>query len=270
MAIHNLTAAGALGRVQSAIARASEKTGVDFNYLLGQAQVESSLNPSARAATSSATGLFQFIDQSWLGVLKKHGGEHGLGWAADSIRQDANGRFTVESGLRSAVMQLRTDSEVASLMAAEHAADNKAELEATLGRPAGAADLYMAHFLGLRGAKKFLTAMQANPGRAAASLFPDAAAANRNIFYAGGQPRSLGEIYQRFADKIEKGAAIAGGGKPLPPLPDQEAAQLAQVVAMEPTTEDRLRAAPGDAESLMRPNPDNARLAYMMLAMLGA
>lgn len=269
MAVHGLTSMGAQGRVQSAIARASEKTGVDFNYLLGQAQLESSLNPTARAATSSATGLFQFIDQSWLAVLKKHGGEHGLGWAADSIRQGANGRYSVDGSARNAVMQLRTNSEVASLMAAEHAADNKAELEGALGRPAGAADLYMAHFLGLAGAKKFLSAMEANPGRAAASLFPDAATSNRGVFYAGGRARSLGEIYERFAEKIEKGAAIAGGGKPLPSLPDQEAAQLAEAVS-EPSTEEQLRAAADPAESLMRPNPDNARLAYMMLAMLGA
>src|SRR3546814_13515030 len=73
------------GSVQSAIALASRKTGIDFNYLLGQAQVESGLRPNARAGTSSATGLYQFIDQSWLAVVKQHGAEHRLGWAADSI-----------------------------------------------------------------------------------------------------------------------------------------------------------------------------------------
>lgn len=269
MAISNLTPAGMQGRVQSAIARASAKTGVDFNYLLGQAQVESSLNPAARAGTSSATGLFQFIDQSWLAVVKKNGSEHGLGWAADRINQGANGRLSVDPAMRQAIMQLRTDSETASLMAAEHAADNKAALEASLGREAGATDLYMAHFLGIGGAKKFLSALQANPDRSAASLFPDAAASNRGVFFSGGRARSLGEVYSRFADKLEKGAAIAGGGKPLPSLPDLEATQLAGAVA-EPSTADRLRATPAEAESLMRPNPDNARLAYMMLAMLGA
>src|SRR3546814_18474267 len=70
------------GSVQSAIALASRKTGIDFNYLLGQAQVESGLRPNARAGTSSATGLYQFIDQSWLAVVKQHGAEHGLGWGA--------------------------------------------------------------------------------------------------------------------------------------------------------------------------------------------
>ncbi len=88
-------------------------------------------------------------------------------------------------------------------MAAEHASDNKSALEGSLGRDANGTDLYMAHFLGIGGAKKFLSAMANNPGASAASLFPQAAGANRSIFYASnGQPRSLSAIYQRFSDKL--------------------------------------------------------------------
>ena len=46
--------------VQGAIARAATRTGVDFDYLLAQARLESGLDPSAKAQTSSATGLYQF------------------------------------------------------------------------------------------------------------------------------------------------------------------------------------------------------------------
>ena len=176
MAITGLTAAVAPGGVQSAIARASAKTGVDFNYLLGQAQVESSLRADARAATSSATGLYQFVDQSWLAVMKRHGDEHGLGWAADAISQGANGRYHVADGeTRRAILNLRTKSEVASLMAAEHAADNKEALEGALGRNVGGTDLYMAHFLGLGGARKFLATLASDPDRSGAATFPAAA-----------------------------------------------------------------------------------------------
>src|SRR3546814_3890085 len=147
------------GSVQSAIALASRKTGIDFNYLLGQAQVESGLRPNARAGTSSATGLYQFIDQSWLAVVKQHGAEHGLGWAADSISNN-NGRMTVADGAtRQAILGLRNDPNVASLMAAEHASDHKAALESAPGRPVTGTDLYMAHFLGLGGARSFLSTM---------------------------------------------------------------------------------------------------------------
>src|SRR3546814_5526184 len=112
------------GSVQSAIALASRKTGIDFNYLLGQAQVESGLRPNARAGTSSATGLYQFIDQSWLAVVKQHGAEHGLGWAADSISNN-NGRMTVADGAtRQAILGLRSEehtSELQSLMRISYA-----------------------------------------------------------------------------------------------------------------------------------------------------
>jgi hypothetical protein len=278
MTIGSLTSLNAPGRVQSAIAVAARKTGVDFTYLLGQAQVESSLRPDARAATSSATGLYQFIDQSWLATVKKHGAEHGLGWAADAISQGANGRFYVsDTATRGYILKLRNDPEIASLMAAEHAADNKAQLEAQFGREMGGADLYMAHFLGLGGAQKFLSAMERDPARPAAQLFPAAAASNRAIFFApDGRARSVSEIYDRFASKLQRGAELAAGGKPLPPVaapgsrPELQFAVIRQDGgAGETATLDQLLAQ-GGRGSLMRPAPDNARLAYMMLASMGA
>ena len=85
-------------RIQSAIALASSRTGVDFGYLLGQAKLESGLNANARAGTSSASGLYQFVEQSWLAVLKKHGAEHGMGWAADAIGQSGGRYYVSEIG----------------------------------------------------------------------------------------------------------------------------------------------------------------------------
>jgi hypothetical protein len=95
-------------RVTNAIALASQRTGVDFAYLLGQAKIESSLNPTAKAATSSATGLYQFVDQSWLGVINQHGRQYGLGWAADAIGQTSSGQYYVsDSNLRQQILDLR-------------------------------------------------------------------------------------------------------------------------------------------------------------------
>jgi hypothetical protein len=267
------------GRVQSAIQRASARTGVDFTYLLGQAQVESSLRPDAKAATSSASGLYQFIDQSWLSTVKKHGAEHGLGWAADAISQ-SGGRYTVsDSATRSAILKLRENPDIASMMAAEHASDNKAALESTLGREVGGADLYMAHFLGVGGAKKFLSALDSSPGTTAAQLFPAAASSNRNIFFGeGGRARSVGEIYDRFAAKLQKGAEIAANGKALPPVAapgktDEGTFQLAVLQQDDSSgdiaTLDQLLASTSRA-SMLRPTPNSAKLAYMLLASMGA
>lgn len=286
------TITSATQRVTSAIQRAAQRTGVDFDYLMGQARLESGLNANARSGTSSATGLYQFLDQSWLAVVKQHGAEHGLGWAADSI-QKSGGRFTVSGGNREAILGLRNNPEVAALMAAEHASDNKGAIEAVTGRAATGTDLYMAHFLGLGGARTFLSAMKGNPDRSAASLFPAAARANRNVFFErDGSARSLSEVYQRFADKLGAGAASAGGGTGSAAATAMQFAAQALAIGDDATvvtganesandalawansTLGRIRSVAGQSaaaanNSMLRPSPDHARLAYMMLASMG-
>lgn len=272
----------AAARVQSAIAAASSRTGVAFDYLLGQAKLESGLNSAAHAGTSSASGLYQFIEQSWLAVVKKHGAEHGLGWAADSIGRTGSGRLGVgDAGTRQAILDLRNDPEVASLMAAAHASDNKTALEGSLGRTANGTDLYMAHFLGLGGARRFLSTLADSPDATGAAMFPQAAAANRNIFYdASGQPRSLQSIYQHFADKLGQGASAVGASAV---KYGTQALDLAgstvitganesagDALAWASSTLGQLGRRAGDAAGLLRPTPDTARLAYLMLAGMGA
>ncbi len=273
-------------RVQSAIATASSKTGIDFQYLLGQAKLESGLQTNARAATSSASGLYQFIERSWLSVVKQHGAEHGLGWAANAI-STSNGRPSVaDPAMRQAILALRNNPDAASLMAAEHASDNKSALEAKLGRPATGTDLYMAHFLGLGGAKKFLGALQSSPSQSAAALFPAAAGANRGVFYgSNGQPRSLSDVYSRFAAKLGAGAADSGTGETTQTAlaarsfdmgdatvitGGNESTQDAMAWASAAIGKFKSGATPQQtAANLMRPTPDTARLAYMMLASMG-
>jgi len=255
-------------RVTNAIAMASRRTGVDFAYLLGQAKIESSLNPTARASTSSATGLYQFIDQSWLAVIDKHGEEYGLGWAADAISRGSNGRYQVsDPALRQQILDLRKHPETASVMAAQHAADNKAYLERRLGREAEPVDLYLTHFLGVGGAAKFLSAHDRAPDASAASLFPSAARANRSIFYdRSGNPRNFAEIRERFAAKLEKGAGSLGSDVRFAaanPPAETKMVQPADYVRIETQ---RLASA---ADVSIRPRPETARLAYLMLATLG-
>lgn len=276
------------GGVRGAIARASQKTGIDFNYLLGQAKLESGLRADAHAGTSSATGLYQFLDQSWLRVVKAHGAEHGLDWAAAAIDLSGGRARVSDPAMRRAILDLRRDPQTASLMAAETASDNKVAIERTFGRDATGTDLYMAHFLGLGGAKSFLSAMRNAPDRSGASLFPAAARANRTVFYdVGGSARSLGEIYSRFAAKLEAGAEGATGVMPAVAtqldatrlgewgadvIPGNGDASTSDAVVWAQSTLEKLTA-PGtrlQAASLLRPTPGNARLAYMMLASMGA
>ncbi len=190
--------------VTAAIQQASAKTGVDFGYLVKQAEVESSMNPNAKAKTSSATGLYQFIEQTWLRMVKTHGPEHGLDRYADAIKQKPNGEYVVtDRNLKANILNLRRDPKASSIMAAELSRDNHEVLKKTVDRDVTSTDLYLAHFLGAGGASNFLNSMQKNPWAPAASLFPDAAQSNHNVFYENGKPLSLRAVYNKFDSKFD-------------------------------------------------------------------
>ena len=182
--------------VEQAIERASKATGVDFGFLMKTAGRESSFNPRAQASTSSAAGLFQFVEQTWLSTLKQHGSKHGYARYADLITRTSDGRYRVDGGeARRAVMDLRLDPHAASLMAGELTSDHAAYLKGRVGRSPTAGELYAAHFLGPQGSARLIKAVESQPGAAAASLFPDAARSNRSIFYRDGRARTVGEVY---------------------------------------------------------------------------
>ncbi len=208
---NTITASGT--PVEAAIADAAQRTSVDFNYLLAQAEVESSLNPAARASTSSATGLYQFIDSTWLNTVKKHGERFGLGEVADEIAVSPSGSAHVaDPARREAILALRGDPKVASLMAAGLAEDNRAHLMPILGRQPNHSELYLAHFIGAGGAGRFLSELQADPDQSAAALFARPAAANRAIFYSGdGSPRSLAQVMDVIGGKLDRALDRAGG-----------------------------------------------------------
>ena len=193
--------------IYRAISNASAKTGVNFTYLMEKAAAESSFNPNAKARTSSATGLFQFIESTWLTMVKEHGAKYGLAKYADAIGDDNR----VSSGkMRKEILNMRKDPEIASYMAAEFASGNYERLKENVGGNIGSTELYLAHFLGAGGATGFLNAMKKSPNMAAADIFPKEARANRGVFYgAGGQPRSLSQIYAMFDKKFDDGAAVS-------------------------------------------------------------
>src|SRR5690349_14442043 len=123
------------GVVQAAIQRAAQATGVDFGFLLGTAKRESGYNPAAKAPTSSAAGLYQFTEQTWLSTLKKYGARHGYARYADLIETGGDGRLRINgSDARQAVMALRLDPRASALMAGELTADHASYLRGRVGR----------------------------------------------------------------------------------------------------------------------------------------
>ena len=190
-----MSISGIRSAVQTIIQRASAATGVDAGYLMKTAQRESSFNPSARASTSSATGLFQFTEQTWLATVKQFGDRHGYAVYADQIRQNSEGRYVVSGGSRQAVLDLRLDPTAASVMAGELTLQNAAYLKGRIGREPTQGELYMAHFMGPSGSAKLIDALESQPMAPAANIFPDAARANPTIFYRGGRAATVQEVY---------------------------------------------------------------------------
>jgi hypothetical protein len=182
--------------VVSALKNAAAATGSDFHYLLGTAMRESSLKPDARSHSSSAAGLFQFIDQTWLGLVKEHGARHGLSGFAGAISRDANGRYRAPGEMKDAILSLRSDPNISALMAGEYARSTEGQLKANLGRPVCGGELYAAHFLGPDAACKLIRLADSSPTASAAAQFPQAAAANKSVFFhADGTAKSVREVY---------------------------------------------------------------------------
>ena len=210
---------GIRGVVEAAIQRASDATGVDFSFLMKTANRESGMNPSARAGSSSASGLFQFVEQTWLSTLKQHGTKYGYARYADLISKGSDGRYHVSGDeARRAVMDLRLDPHASSLMAGELASDHAAYLRGRTGRDPTAGELYAAHFLGPQGSARLIEAVQTRPGAAAASLFPDAAHANKSIFYRDGRASTVAEVYANLTRT--GGGAVQGVAAPATPDPE--------------------------------------------------
>jgi hypothetical protein len=209
--------------VERAIRHASKTSGVNFDYLMRTAARESAFNPKAKAATSSATGLYQFIDQTWLQIVKEAGPDHGLKRYAKAIDKSADGSYSVDSAsTKRRILDLRKDPKIAAQMAAEFTDRNAADLKQVLKRAPTDGELYIAHFMGAGGASRFLSAVERSPDSVAAKLFPRQAAANKPIFYtSSGKARSLEQVYVRLAqfhDGARTGDVLTAG--PVPPVPD--------------------------------------------------
>ncbi|WP_201159520.1 transglycosylase SLT domain-containing protein [Rhodoplanes elegans] len=196
--------------VNDAIRGAAQSTGTSFDYLLATAKVESDLNPNAASTTSSARGLFQFIDQTWLMMLKEAGTALGFGQYADAITKTASGRYEVtDPSLQQAVMNLRGDAGANAVMAGAFTQRNAAKVEALIGRAPNEGELYIAHFLGPGGAARLITEASRNPSGVAAETFPNAAAANPSIFYErDGTARSFAQVYGNLVGRYDR--AVAG------------------------------------------------------------
>jgi hypothetical protein len=190
------------------ILKASEVTGVDPVYMMALADKESSFIPTNKASTSSADGLFQFISSTWLEVVRSFGAKHGLGAEAAAITR-VRGQLSIpDEAMREHVLGLRRDPYLSSLMAAEMMKRDRAKVESRLGRSITRSEFYLAHFFGVDSASRFMALLDGKPKQSAPRVFPKAARANKNLFFAkkGRKTRqlSVAEVYSKIDGMIDK------------------------------------------------------------------
>lgn len=189
------SATGARPDVMAALRSASSATGVDFSYLVQTVQRESNFDPAAKASTSSATGLFQFTNATWLDTVDRYGARHGV---------------NVQGMNNEQILALRSNPEISARMGAELTDENARLLEAKIGRAPTPGELYAAHFMGPSDAAKLIEAARTNGNASATDLFPRAAAANANVFTnRNGEQLTAAGLYQKLTG-FEIAAADAG------------------------------------------------------------
>jgi hypothetical protein len=134
---------------------AGDVSGVSASFMSKVMSAESGGRANAKASTSSATGLFQFIEGTWKGLMKKY---PNLGLTPDG----------------------RTNPEQQKRAMAQFTKDNETVLRKA-GLPVTEGTLYLAHFAGAGGAKAILDASADTPVEKL--LKPEAVKANS--FLAG-------------------------------------------------------------------------------------
>jgi hypothetical protein len=194
--------------IVEAILRAAAAVDVDPVYMMALADKESSLRLESKAGTSSAEGLYQFINKTWLEVVRTFGPRHGLLTEAAAVEDGENGLHIANEAMRERVMGLRHDPYLAAVMAAEMKKRDKQLIERQIGREMTRSEYYLAHFFGAHSAGKFLKILDEKPKARAPKAFPAAARANKNLFYAkaGKKSRQLtvAEVYTRLDQMIDK------------------------------------------------------------------
>jgi hypothetical protein len=202
--------------IVKAIDAASAVSKVEFDYLLRAAALESSFNPGLEAATSSAAGLYQFVEQSWLHMMQAVGVELGFEDLVNAISTGEGGVYEVTlDEAREEILRLRYDAEMSAIFAGLFTRRNFEALTQLIEREPDASELYLAHVMGAWGAAEIIRLVETKPDAKANRHFRRAARANRSIFFhKDKKPRTIAEVYEVLTGKYRDIPVRAEGNDP--------------------------------------------------------
>jgi hypothetical protein len=184
------------------VVQAANRTEMDPALLMAIADKESNFSTTAKARTSSASGLFQFVEKTWLKALKDFGHRYGREEEAKAIASGADAIGRVAPQQRAKILGLRNDPYLSAALAAEMLKKDGSKIAEKIGRQLTAGETYLIHFLGPEDTERFMKALNESPNMSAAALLPKPARANKPIFYAQQgkklKDKSVSEVHEAF------------------------------------------------------------------------
>jgi hypothetical protein len=168
---------------------AANMVGIDPALAASIAGVESGFRPNAlpyrnpknpaAGVLSSAASYYQVIKGTWKGLMAKYAQKYGINPGTTQHDPRAN-----------------------ALLGLEYIKENVDTIKKVKSNVTDT-DVYLAHFLGPGGARRFLSAPPGDP--ATNHVGADQAKSNPAIFYsANGRPRTVAEVYGDFDKKLKK------------------------------------------------------------------
>lgn len=183
----------------SAIDQASRATNVSPEFMNALIGHESGGRSDAKNPMSTATGHGQFIESTWLRLMREHGPEYGL--PPDMPRDD--------------VLRLRNNEHWSALMVGVYTNENIRDMEARVGRPIKPGEAYLGHFLGAEVAGRMLRAADDGWGGRPASriVSREAMEANRQVFFNGRRERTIQEVIDLQGRNFTRVPALRRGAR---------------------------------------------------------
>ena len=187
----NANAAANTAAAPSRVGTATPNTPVNDFYHTAMMHETGGRNIANTSGTSDASGYWQITSPTWAGIRAANPGLNLPQNVGDATQEQ-----------QAAGYRWLTGQNVDALTKA--------------GLPVNDKNVFMGSFLGGGGATKFLTAMNQNPSATAADLFPQEAAANRNVFYTNGKPNSLQSVYDSMTKTFGTGNTTGFGPNAVP------------------------------------------------------
>lgn len=167
-----------------AVALAARVTAAPEGYLRALAGQEGLDDEDARNPRSSATGLMQFTEATWIAMLGQHGRRYGLpDRLANAIQPARGGGFRiVDRAARDEIMRLRNSGEWSAIMGGHLFHEEAEVMQRVRGRPVQVNEVYLGHFMGGDIAGRWMRMIDQGRGNV------DARTAIRELYRSRGGP----------------------------------------------------------------------------------